>query len=261
MLRRVLGVHGRLLAVTIGLCLAFAGPALAAKGKKAGDHGGDHAEATHASADDHGGGGHGEGDHGGAHHGPHYTGDADGDGTANWLDADADADVGEGTYVLPQIGFHVINLALLAGLVVWGAGGSIRDALRSRAVGIREDLDEAARLRDEAQARHDAVNARLGKLEQEIAALEAQAEQAAQSESAAIRQRADAAAARLAETVERQIADEARRARMALREEAVGLAVQLAEGILAKKVADEDDQRLAVEFLDTLNGGQEGSRV
>lgn len=257
MLRRVLGVHGRLLAVTIGLCLAFAGPALAAKGKK----GGDHAEATHASADDHGGGDHGEGDHGGAHHGPHFTGDADDDGQPNWLDGDADEDVGEGTYVLPQIGFHVVNLALLLGLIVWGAGGSIRDALRARAIGIREDLDEAARLRDEAQARHDAVTARLGKLEEEIARLEAQAQQAAQSEAAAIRQRADAAAARLSETVERQIADEARRARLALRQEAVGLAVELAEGILSKQVSDEDDQRLAVAFLDTLNAGQEGSRV
>lgn len=202
--------------------------------------------------------GHGEGAHG-ADHGPHYTGDVDGDGTANWLDADADETMGEGTYVLKAMGWHAFNLALFLAIIYFGFGSTIRDAVRGRAVRIRTELDEAQELRNEAVAHHDAIASRLAKLESEIAAMNDRADQDVAAEASRIEARAKMAATSVAETAKRQIADEAARASRALKAEAVELAVELAEGILTKQMKADDQQRLAAQFLASVDG--EGSHV
>ena len=69
----------------------------------------------------------------------------------------------------------------------------------------------------------------------------------------------DQLAAEVAEDLAREIADEGARARRAIRDEAVILAVQLAEGILAGQVQSGDQKRLADEFLNTLKS--EGRHV
>lgn len=220
----------RRLAPALGLAilLAVAPVALAAGG--GGDHGGEHGD-----------------EHGGGEHHACYSCDDDVDGTPNWLDSDAGDQ-----YVASGIAFHGLNLLLLLGIVGWFAGPSIKDAVRGRATVIKEDIDEAARLKAEAQSTHDEVAERLAKLESEIAAMRETAKREAQADEARILERAKAAAEQLSETTSRQIADETARARDALRREAVELAIELAEGILTENVAASDQRRLATEFLDTV---------
>lgn len=208
---------------------------------------GGHGEPAHASAGGQEGGGHAteEGGHGGEHH-PSYSGDADHDGTANWLDSDSD------DYVANALAFHAFNFLIYAGIIWFGAGAMLRDGARARAIGIKADINEASELRADAKKRHDAVIERLAALEGEIASMHAQAEAEARAEEAAIRERAEATARRIAETTERQIRDEAVRARGELRREAVELAVKLAEGILLKEVQPTDQRRLAQQFLDSI---------
>lgn len=228
----------------------------------AGDHAQDGHEAAGHAEEGHGDEAHGADAHGGAHgadHGPHYTGDVDGDGTANWMDADADETMGEGTYVLTSMGWHAFNLALFFAIVYFGFGSTIRDAVRGRAVRIRTELDEAQELRNEAVAHHDAIASRLAKLESEIAGMNDRADQDVAAEAARIEARAKVAATSVAETAKRQIADEAARASRALKAEAVELAVELAEGILTKQMKADDQQRLAAQFLASVDG--EGSHV
>jgi F-type H+-transporting ATPase subunit b len=194
------------------------------------------------------------GEHGGEHESPlHYTGDEDHDGTANWLDSDSE------NYVLTSLGFHFLNFVIYGGLALFFAGPIIRDGLRARAAGIKSGILEAAKLRDEAVARDEAVSKRLGALSAEIAEMAARAKTEAVAEEARIIERAQDAARRVGETAQRQIADEGARARRAIRDEAVILAVQLAEGILAGQVQSGDQKRLADEFLNTLKS--EGRHV
>lgn len=209
------------------------------------------AEGEHAAE----GGEHGaEGGHGGEHESPlHYTGDEDHDGTANWLDSDSEH------YVVSALGFHFLNFVIYGGLALFFAGPVIRDGLRSRAAGIKAGIVEAAKLRDEAVARDEAVSKRLGELSAEIAEMAARAKADAAADEARILERAQDAARRVGETAQRQIADEGARARRAIRDEAVVLAVQLAEGILAGQVQSGDQKRLADEFLNTLKS--EGRHV
>ena len=211
----------------------------------------DHGAAAHG--DDHGaeahGDDHGEG-HGDGHHGLAYTGDTDGDGTANWLDSDDEH------YMLTTILFHVINFSLLVGLIVWGAKGSVKSFLHRRKLDIEDGITEAARLRKEAAERHDAVTARLAKLEDEIAGIHSRAQAEAEAEAERIRTQAAATAKSLVETAERQIRDEAKRASQALKAEAVELGVELATGILRNQLQAGDQRRLAEEFLASVNEGE-----
>lgn len=208
------------------------------------------AEAAHAEGGTHAEGGeHAEG----AAHGLAFTGDANGNGVPDWRDSASEHNT------LVSLGFHLFNLLVYGGIALLFIRPAIRDGLRARAAGIKANIVEAAKLRDEATANHDAVTKRLEALSKEIADMSARAEVDAQNEQARILERAKDATKRVAETAQRQIADEGARARRAVRDEAVLLAVQLAEGILASQVQTGDQKRLADEFLTTLKS--EGRHV
>jgi len=178
-----------------------------------------------------------------AHH-LDYTGDRDGDGTPNWLDATdnkhPEAEVPE--FVLLKLGFHLFNLLLLFAVLWWFGRGPIMDAVRGRSLSIRKELVDSARERDEAQERCRELEARLAQFEDE-----------AKADEARVIQHAHEAATHIAETAERNIRDEVQRARIALQQEAVQLAVELAEDALKSRLEPEDHRRLAREFLQSLN--------
>jgi F-type H+-transporting ATPase subunit b len=233
-----------LVLASVVLLTAVAGGAAHASGGGSG-HGDPHgAPAAHGAAGEHGAAG-------GEHH-LCYTCDDDGDHTANWLDNDSDA------YVLVKLGFHAVNFALFAGLLIWLAGPTVRDALRARSLEVRKELDEAARLKTEAAARHEAVSKRLASIEDEIRDIRGRARSEAEAEERRIHERAREAAVRIAEGAQRQIRDETARAKFELRREAVELAVQLAESVLKTQVSAVDQKRLAIEFLETVasQGGE-----
>lgn len=179
------------------------------------------------------------------HH--YYTADDDGDGTANWADPDSDL------YVISGVGYHAINLALLLGVLYFVSRKPVRDALRNRALGIRKEITDSARARDEARQRHEEVEARIAALSQEVENLRAEARREAEVEQQQLVARAHEEARRIAETAQRNVRDEVVRAQQELRREAVGLAVQLAEATLAQNIAPDDQARLARQFLDSLN--------
>ena len=138
------------------------------------DHGEPHAEAVHGDA-------HGE-DHGGGHGGHHdptdfYTGDMDGDGTVNWLDSSYDGTErgfwtlfqdADDPYMVPDLAFHALHILLLIGLLFAVGRRPIGDALKNRALGIRKEIVDAARERDEARQRNEELVARLGAFEREL---------------------------------------------------------------------------------------------
>ncbi|MCB9664762.1 MAG: ATP synthase F0 subunit B [Alphaproteobacteria bacterium] len=247
-------MRARLALAGLVLGAALAAPAIASEphgdGHAAEPHAAPaHGEATHAG-EAHAEGGHGdaahaEGGHGGGHH-LSYAGDDDNDGTANWLDGDSEA------YVLGGLAFHAVNLAILLVLLWLGFGGKLRDTLKQRAVRIRSEIEDAQRIKAEAAARHAELAQRLGALEQELAAMLASAKEDGEAEEARLKARADAVGRQIAETAQRQIADEAARAGLRLRRQAVELAVELAEGIVRKQLQAGDQERLAEQFLASI---------
>jgi F-type H+-transporting ATPase subunit b len=231
-------------------------PAAPADAVGRGEAGADHGHGEAGEDHGHGGGaGHGAagGEHGAATGGEHhadFTGDHDDDGTANWLDADSP------DFVVGGIAQHALNLLILVGVIGYFGWRPVGDALKTRAHDIRRSITDAAKIRDDARRQHDALVARLGAFEQELAKMKAEAEVEARVEEERLVARARQETARIAETAERNIRDEVVRAKVALRKQAVDLAVKLAEQTLREEVNADDQRRLAKEFLDSLAGDE-----
>lgn len=182
------------------------------------------AEGAHAAATE--GGAEGahtfaEGDHGASHHGP------------DWF----------------VLGMQAANVVIFLAILVWAARRPVMDGLKNRSLSVRNQLEEARRLKAEADARAAEVEARLKALDADIARMKSDAETESAAEAERIRVRADADAVRIQETAQRTIREEAQRARNELRGEAAQLAVQLARETLRRSVTAEDQERLAREFL------------
>lgn len=193
------------------------------------------APATHA-ADAHGDDAHATDAHGGDAHGDdaHHT------PTPDW----------------PALGWHLFNVTLLFGVLVYLARAPLMDEVRGRAVEIRKRITEAARGRDEARQRHEELTTRLARFDEEVKALKDAAVEAAKHDEARLIQRARAEAERLRETARRNIRDEVVRAQVTLRGEAVELAVKLAEKTLQSAVQGDDEKRLAGQFLTTVRSDE-----
>lgn len=236
-------------------------PALAAP--EGGGHGGTetheaagHGESGHGDA--HGDEAHGEG-HGGGHHVLDPWADDNGNGTANFLDAEDEHYANSwGHPVWLQWVWHLLNLLILVGGLGFLARKPIAAALRDRSLGIKAKLDESADLEAAARARHEELQRRLAGFEAEVAEMRAEAENAAGSEKDEIMRRADESADRIAEAAERAIRDETARATRELRAEAVELATKLAEETLRNKLGAQDRERLARDLLTSL-GAQGGT--
>lgn len=148
-----------------------------------------------------------------------------------------------------SLGLHAFNLMVLFGVIAWFAGPKIKGALSTRAAEIKRDIDESNRMRKETRERFEDLEARLASFEKELGQMKSDAHAEAVKEAEAIDARADRDVARLTESAERTIRNETAKARMALRRDAVALAVKLAEDQLRTQLGPDDDKRLAGDLL------------
>jgi F-type H+-transporting ATPase subunit b len=148
-----------------------------------------------------------------------------------------------------MIGLQAVNVAIFLVVLVWLARKPVADALKNRALGIKGQLDDAARIEAEAAARAADIESKLVSLDRRVEEMKAEASLEAAREAERIEARAHADAARIKDTAERTIREETARARNELRGEAARLAVQLARETLKRSVTPDDQERLAREFL------------
>jgi F-type H+-transporting ATPase subunit b len=155
------------------------------------------------------------------------------------------------------IGRHAFNLALLLTILTALLRKPIANAVKARAGNIRVAIDEAQALRKDAEARYEMLEGRLARFESEMQQMKADATQHAEQERDAILSQAQREAQTIKAAAEHTIRDETARARRALQQEAVLLAMQIAEERLRSQVATADNQRLTREVLDRMNAGKE----
>jgi F-type H+-transporting ATPase subunit b len=156
---------------------------------------------------------------------------------------------GEGSFDLNNFLLTALNLLLLIGVLVYVGRKPIRTFFADRRLEIREELDNAAKLRDEAEARFTEWQRRLVDLDTELDQLRARARERAETERNRILADAVATAERIREDAHAAIEQETRRAQALLRDEASSLAIELAEGVLDREVTDADRARLVDEFI------------
>ena len=158
----------------------------------------------------------------------------------------------EGGIPVGELGVATASFLIFLVILFVVARKPVMDALASRALNIRKSIDDAVAARKAAEARFAEVETRLASLDQQLATMQAQAEQDAQAEAARLVEKANADAARIQDVAERTIREETERARRGLRDEAVKLAVGLARHKAAQVMTVDDQRRFAREFLDTV---------
>ena len=153
---------------------------------------------------------------------------------------------------LKKVGVHAVNFVLFVGLLVFVLRRPLKDFLANRRLAVARELDESARLKDEAQDAHTDVERRVASMDAQLAEMMEAARKECELEGRLARQRAEEAAAGIAAAAERTIAEEIEKARHDLRRESVELAVEKAREVLIRSVSAADHQRMASSYLDRM---------
>ena len=145
-----------------------------------------------------------------------------------------------------------VNFLLLAGLLGYMIGKNAGPFFAARSAGIRKDMDESLRQRQEAEATVADVTRRLGNLEQEIAGLRAQSENEAKAETARMAQQTAAEIAKIQAHAEQEIASAGKAARMSLKKYSAELAMGLAEQKVRSRMTPATEDALVQGFVRNL---------
>lgn len=144
----------------------------------------------------------------------------------------------------------IVNFAIIALAVVYFSRLHLPTMFRSRTDSIRKAMDEAKVASDEAKKRLAGIEARLSRLDSEIAAMRAQAEKDGTEEEARIRVAAEDDKKKIVESAGQEIEVAAKAARRELAAYAADLAVNMARQRI--EVDLPADQSLVSSFAQSL---------
>lgn len=147
-----------------------------------------------------------------------------------------------------------VNLIIFVGLFVYILRHPVSEAMRARREGIRRELKRAQEERNAALAKLEEVEARLSRLDDEVASLREQSEKEAKEERARISRSTEDETRKLKEQAQREIESAGKAARQQLREFAAQQSVQLAEEMIRRDINPEDDARLFKLRVEELGG-------
>ncbi|MBI2893530.1 MAG: ATP synthase F0 subunit B [Deltaproteobacteria bacterium] len=150
------------------------------------------------------------------------------------------------------------NFAILVFLVVRLGRKPITAFLQARHVAIRDALEEARRVRSEAEASYREYSLKLETLDKELARLREEMRVAGKAERDRMVAEAEERAARLQREADFLLSQELKQVRMDLEHEVAMAAVAAAEDTLRKVTRPDDQERLADEYLRTLGSAQKG---
>ena len=146
--------------------------------------------------------------------------------------------------------FEYLNFAILAGAVLYALAKNLPKTLRANREDIQRRLVDARTATEQANERLAAIEQRLGRLDEEIAAISKQAEKDSVEDEARIKASIEGERRRIVEAVGKDIAAASSAAQRDLKRFAAGLAVDRASQRLA--LTAEDDRALVEEFVQEL---------
>jgi len=153
-----------------------------------------------------------------------------------------------------------VNLVLLFGVLIYLTRKPIQSFFAERRQQVSGELDSAARVLSDAEARLAEWQARADRLDAEIEGIKRAARERAERESKQILADAEASAERIRNDAAAAVDQEVARARAELRAEAGDLATKLAADMLRSNVTEDDQRRLMDEFVARVerSGAAEG---
>jgi F-type H+-transporting ATPase subunit b len=137
-----------------------------------------------------------------------------------------------------------VNLLLFIGILYLLLRKPTREFFRRRFTEVRAALERAAKEKAAAETKLAEIDARLNRLDAELAEIRAQTEREAEAERARIEAAAQEEAAKLRTLTQREIEIAKKTALVELRQFAADKSVELAEQIIRRELTPEDDARL-----------------
>ncbi len=153
-----------------------------------------------------------------------------------------------------EIAKQAINFAILVGVLVYFLRKPLSSFLKERAELMRKSIDDAANARAEAARKLEAVDARMAKLSDEIAALNARMDAESAAEAKALRETVSSEIERIRKQAEFTGEQEVKKARAELQKEASALSARAAEELVRKSLSPEDQARLVKENIEKIEG-------
>src|SRR5437763_2872574 len=152
-----------------------------------------------------------------------------------------------------------INFAIVVVAIAWLWKKNVPAAFRNRTASIQKSIEEARKASEDANRRLSEIEARLGRMDEEISQMRVISEKEAAAEEERIKAAAAEDARRIVESAEQEIAASAKAARRELTAFAADLAVSLATKQI--HVDAPADQALVRRFAQQLsNGSSSGKR-
>lgn len=154
--------------------------------------------------------------------------------------------------------FTWVNFVVLALFVGWFLLKALPKAFRNRNASLEKHLVEAQTASQEANKRLESLEARLGKLDEQIATMRSQAEKDAQAEEQRMKASVEEEKQKILTSAEQEIATAAEQARRQIQQYAADLAIDRAAQKLV--VTAETDRALVQDFARRLGNDFEGGR-
>ena len=155
----------------------------------------------------------------------------------------------------------LVNFGLLAGGYYFLGRKPIAAGLQARRDTITKDIEEAQRMKHEAEERAMTYQSKLEKLEDELAEARESLLRAGEAESERIVREAETKADRMRKDAEFLVEQELKKLRGELWRDTVDAAVGAAEELLKKRVTAADQERLAEDYLADLGGKYKSASV
>lgn len=227
-----------------------AGPAAAAP------HGGEAGHAAGASAhpgSEHAGPAH-EGDHAG--HDPAPFNFADTERFSREKQAEAKGETGEHNKPVTPFLYLLINAAILFGAYYYLGKKPVSDGLAARRATVARELDEAAKVKGEAEDRLADYKKRLAEMDKELQVIREEIIASGEKERDRIVKDAEEKAERMRKDAQFLLEQELKQLRNELVRHAVDMASAAAEEVLKSKLTQADHDRVADEFLAQLSAAK-----
>ncbi len=160
----------------------------------------------------------------------------------------------------PPYAYALINFSALMALFYFAGKKPMTQALKNRRQNVAKDIEEAQRMKREAEERAKQYQARLAHLGDELDATKRALEEAGKGERERIVKEAEEKAGRMQKDAAFLLEQEAKQLRLDLVQETADMAVAAAEELLKKRVTEADQERFAEEFLRSLEARGGGAR-
>jgi F-type H+-transporting ATPase subunit b len=161
---------------------------------------------------------------------------------------------GESAWTTGKLSWRVVNTIGLLALLVYFLKKPLVNFFSERTAQIQKDLDDARDQKEKGEALIADYKQKIAGMEKELEKMRAELSKSAESESEKVRINAERMATSIVEAARITADQEVRKAKAALKADAVELAMEMAEALIHDKISEDDRGHIIEDYLVKVGG-------